>query len=351
MPKDRKPAPKGNSDGNPQSYADRRSSNALESFPILKYGNNNNYHTFKDQLTIYAQREFGMLARLFETNQYFQPPLPPIPIIPNGAPQLEEQLLMMEYTEKRKLRTKAIFQMEEQRPKLFAVIWGNLSNESKDKIKEDPDWAAIEQAQDPLRLWVRLTATHIMGEARIGPINIEMTRQAYNRLQQGPAESIVAFKKRFDESLLAIGSTGAALPPQQEQASHFLICLDPHRYGQLRVTMENNVGRGLENFPDTVTAMFAAASRFKVLTNAGNVINAAAFVAREKQKKPAVESNKSSKTDQSQLPRKRLAVLPLHLVSTAVVIIGIAIVQISRLLESLLNPLLLLKLWPLLMFI
>jgi hypothetical protein len=62
-----------------------------------------------------------------------------------------------------------------------------------------------------------------MGESRIGSITIELTRQA--------SESIVEFKKRFNEVLLAIDATGARAPPATEQATKIRLTLDPARYG------------------------------------------------------------------------------------------------------------------------
>ncbi len=53
-------------------------------------------------------------------------------------------------------RTKIREQREEKKVSLFGTIWGQLSLESKDKVKEALNYEEIETSQDPLLLWPRI---------------------------------------------------------------------------------------------------------------------------------------------------------------------------------------------------
>jgi hypothetical protein len=66
---------------------------------------------------------------------------------------------------------------------MYADILGNLSQESKEKVKEDPDWADIKDKRDPLLLWRRITQTHINGESLMANLNIYQAQQIYGRLR------------------------------------------------------------------------------------------------------------------------------------------------------------------------
>ena len=43
--------------------------------------------------------------------------------------------------------------MEQNRPALYTVIWGQLSPMSEEAIKQDPDWDLFEKLKDPLALY------------------------------------------------------------------------------------------------------------------------------------------------------------------------------------------------------
>jgi hypothetical protein len=95
--------------------------------------------------------------------------------------------------------------MEEERPKLFNMIYERLSVESRDKVHQDPSWEKIYNDQDPLKLWIRIEDVHLAGgDTTIGPIAGYKAVEAFRSLRQGASESIVAFKRRFDEGALTV---------------------------------------------------------------------------------------------------------------------------------------------------
>jgi hypothetical protein len=122
-----------------------------EQLPILTFGPNNNFAKFKEALASKALREYGDLGRLIESGHYYTPNPPDPddydlvvdPYQPNRAMFLEQQKLFMKHQE----------DMVNQRPKLYAMIWQYLSQESKDEVKRSAEYEQIKETRDVEKLW------------------------------------------------------------------------------------------------------------------------------------------------------------------------------------------------------
>jgi hypothetical protein len=98
-------------------------------------------------VSVYAVSTYGNLGRLIKTRAYYDPQIvEPLPE-PVDRTSVEYEL----YKEECKARAREMKDMAADRPRLYAAIWGQLSLESKDKVREAPDWADIEAELDPLR--------------------------------------------------------------------------------------------------------------------------------------------------------------------------------------------------------
>ena len=107
----------------------------------------------------HCTREYGLLASCLQTLEYPE-------IVEVAEPTQEEmdadenEFLKFRYQEKVRERNKKLFSFEEKKPLMFGTIMAQLSKESKDRIRRDEHWNAIESTQDPLRLWIVVGATH-----------------------------------------------------------------------------------------------------------------------------------------------------------------------------------------------
>jgi hypothetical protein len=134
---------------------------AIAEIGILNYGENNNLQEFKRRLSIYALRQFKDLGHMIELEKYYEPPEIPDPDDdafdqvndPHGAYKAI-------YVEKLKMREKKIEEMAGNRTALYAVIWGQLSSESEEAVKQANNWDVIEATKDPLLLYKRILETH-----------------------------------------------------------------------------------------------------------------------------------------------------------------------------------------------
>jgi hypothetical protein len=173
-----------------------------EQLPILTFGPNNNFAKFKEALATKALREYGDLGRLIESGHYYVPDLPDPddydlvtdPYQLNRAMFLEQQKLFMKHQE----------DMVNQRPKLYAMIWQYLSQESKDEVKRSADYEQMKESRDVEKLWQTIQETHkVFTISRIAVVIKKTARKEYQLMHQSPYESIITYKERFDIALQA----------------------------------------------------------------------------------------------------------------------------------------------------
>lgn len=230
---------------------------------------NNNFAHFRRELEIRAIREFGKLGNLIKTSEYYEPPAveyDPDELDPTvdhfGFYQKQVNAMITE-------RVKTINAMNENRPRLAALIWGNLSIESKQKIEEHDDWENIQNMDDPLLLWKAIIDTHqnsILGDKLL---DLEHANAQYINIAQQPFESLADYKRRFDDCLDRLEALGVVKEPP-EMAIHFITKLDNYRYGEFKTRLHDNVGMNAANYPTSLTDAFAVVSRCTLANNNRN---------------------------------------------------------------------------------
>jgi hypothetical protein len=96
----------------------------------------NNLRIWKDQISMYAMREFGQLGLLFETNEYYVPPEVELPEMEDGSDPFSEAndphgLELEDYKNQLKERRTAISKLEANKIPLYAFMMTKLSAQSK----------------------------------------------------------------------------------------------------------------------------------------------------------------------------------------------------------------------------
>jgi len=242
---------------------------AIPELPTLKYGPDANYGEFKKALSTFARREYGNLGKLIETLKYYVPEH--IEFEEEDIAEAEDPhgfrkaVIMEEFKE----RTREMAKMKTQRPALFAVIWGQLSTESEERVRQTDNYVAeVESGDDPLALWLAIRETHIANTIGTGPLDRKTARKQYAGLKQGVNESVTMFKERTDEALAALAAVGADDVTPTDQAADFLDRLDPIRYADLMADLENNAVLNVGTYPKTLTEAYNVAARYKLSNKA-----------------------------------------------------------------------------------
>ena len=88
------------------------------------------------------------------------------------------------------------------RPKLYALIYQYLSEESHEEIKRSDKFETIDKATDPLGLWLLVEETHEVNTiSKVEAVTKMAAWSTYQTMRQGAFESIITYKERFNAAL------------------------------------------------------------------------------------------------------------------------------------------------------
>jgi len=169
-----------------------------------------------------------------------------------------------------KARRHTIEKMKSNRAQLFATIWGQLSAESEEKVRQVNNWDEIDQQKDPLLLLKAIKDIHLAAESGFNTKDRQKTRLLYSNLQQNNQETLLSFKEQFDHAIDAMEAVGQNVPSNEDQAIDFLTKLDNSRYAALKVQLENNQIMGLGKYPATLADAYKLASTYKFVVARDN---------------------------------------------------------------------------------
>jgi hypothetical protein len=121
------------------------------------------------------------------------------------------------------------------RPKLYAMIWQYLSQESKEEVKRSADYEVIKNTRDAQQLWQVIEETHkVFTISRIAAVIKKTARKEYQLMHQGPYKSIITYKERFDIALKAYEDQENADLLEPDVAMDFFNGLDNGRYAEFK---------------------------------------------------------------------------------------------------------------------
>ena len=171
-----------------------------EEIPILKYGPANNFTKFKEAISKTALKDYGQLGKLIKLGKYYEPEEPDSTEYDMVNDPMG--INMANYREDMKEYRKELMRMRNERPKLYALILQYLSDESLEEIKRSDKFEAIDEETDPLGLWLLVEETHKVNTiSKVEAMTRLAARSTYQTMRQGPFESIITYKERFNAAL------------------------------------------------------------------------------------------------------------------------------------------------------
>ena len=102
----------------------RKDLDSNKNVPMLTFGTNTNYATFKERLTISCVEKYGDLARFLNNGKYYEPDeLNPDNFVTtvDAMKEIKRQEMLTEVKERRS----AINKMKRERPNMYAYIFRN----------------------------------------------------------------------------------------------------------------------------------------------------------------------------------------------------------------------------------
>ncbi len=264
----------------------KTSSTIKDEIPILRYGPDNNFHKFKEKLSRVALERYGNMATFIETDKEYDVPAVDTSLYPNRATDDVEKAL---YLEECKLRVKELAKIREEKPKLYAMIISRLSHESSDELKRHPKYAVFNSTKDPVQLWLAVKELHLVATtSKVEGAIKAAARYNYTNCKQGPYESIISYKERFDYALEAYNKNGNPPMSDEDIAMDFLNNLDAARYDDLKVEVINDLAKKVMQPLKDLTEVYILASRrvVKKTTNIGTGVSFATADSVRKKKPP-----------------------------------------------------------------
>jgi Zinc knuckle len=182
---------------------------------------------------------------------------------------------------------KDVDRLETDKLKVFGLMMGQMSENSKNRVKEtDSGSIAIEQ-QDPRLLLTAILATHLTDNRLGAEHNLYKIEQAFHRYIMEPGDSLAFYYQRFRALLSGVQEAyhrAQQDPPDTsyrdvQLALRFTIGLNSS-YSTYKQYYED----GLKDWPENLVDAFSEASKFRPRTagsgNPGDVGRANAFAMR-----------------------------------------------------------------------
>ena len=151
----------------PESF--RMSQAAIPGIPVLEATNGTsnpeqdwNFINFTERMAQYVEVTFGDISKLFRKLEYPTYELPDYK--PEDFTQENDPLGIKreEMREQVKLRAKRMAALEDNKPKVYALIKGQISRESFSRVQALPGFSQVESHRDPLQLWGLLMGVHLV---------------------------------------------------------------------------------------------------------------------------------------------------------------------------------------------
>jgi hypothetical protein len=142
------------------------------------------------------------------------------------------------------------------------MIWQHLSKESKEEAKRSQEYEMIKN-RDAQGLWQIIEETHkVFTISHIAAVMKKSAHKEYQLMHQGPYESIITYKKRFDITLRAYEDQENAELLQPDIVMDFFDGLDNGCYAELKKSILNGMTAGSVMQPATLNKMYLLANQW-----------------------------------------------------------------------------------------
>ena len=230
-------------------------------------------------LYLYVGTSYGRAQDFIKTDAYYEPPVIVAPTADEVSKQNDPfQIKMRAYQKAETRRDEEIATLAATYPKIFNIMMGQMSRESEERVKQDPDWAQADQDKSPLLLLAIIRKTHLQPLSGNAIVDQDAAERRYYNLQMGNA-TIAQFKKTFDDHVDALVAAGLQRPGEEQLAARFIAALDPARYAEWQVELVNKTKAGIDIRPKTLANAYSQAFNLVKVGQASQPIaQAAVFV-------------------------------------------------------------------------
>jgi hypothetical protein len=203
------------------------------------------------------------------------------------------------------------------RAKLYAMIWQYLSQESKEEVKRSTDYELIKNKRDAQGMWQTVEDTHkVFTISQIAAVIKKSAGKEYQLMHQGPYESIITYKERFDIALKAYQEQENTEMLQPDITMDVFDGLDNGRYADFKKSILNGMMAGSVTQPATLNEMYLLANQWLKTTGVSQSGLASTFVMklnmpnqgeRAGKKEKDMTKEKQGNADATQKPKRDMS--------------------------------------------
>jgi hypothetical protein len=198
-------------------------------------------------------------------------------------------IALKEYLIKVEEYTRLNIQFDADKSKVYGLLMQDryMSEDSREVLGlDEEEWEEIESSQCPVRLLNRIFSTHPGGMTTIQTAEDarQNVRAQYNLLKQSAHETLVNFKKRYENAIKALQLYDVPAPTQPDQVYDFISKLDSVRFGEFQQRMRNKLAEGDSGYPINLADSVSRAKVFRPKSGTAPQTRAVFAVASEKPK-------------------------------------------------------------------
>jgi predicted oxidoreductase (fatty acid repression mutant protein) len=140
--------------------------------------------------------------------------------------------------------------MNNNRAKLYALIWQYLSQESMAEVKRHADYKVIKTNRDMQKMWEIVEEIHKV--FTIATVVKKTARKEYQLMHQGAYKSIITYKEQFDTVLKVYQDQENAELDEVDVTMDFFDGLDNGCYAKFKKSILNGMTAGSVTQPAIV---------------------------------------------------------------------------------------------------
>jgi hypothetical protein len=219
------------------------------------------------QLTSYVEKLYPYNGRIFREGSRYQFDKviePEAPLSRQNDPHWIKQRMLQKKVD---LLVEKIREEEDNRIKVSAIIWNQLTPEFQRKVEKALDFDDVRGKRDDHRL-MKIVRELCLGTAESHQ-NLVVKKMKATRphqlLRQKDTESVLDFKERVMAALIKMSALDIELPTDAEQAINFVDALDSKRYGDCQIEISNAQLTGVNIYPRPLIDAATQAANRRVL--------------------------------------------------------------------------------------
>ena len=225
----------------------------IEELPLLKpprkgrvamIGEHEDLTSWREKIQIYVSREYGDIADIFKYSDYPEHLEPELDLEEYNAGGARKYIEETRYSNEMKSYMSKMKKLNEDKPKVHAVILGQLSSATVNNIKLVPGGLDAIEVGEPLELLKLVVSTHIVGSSVTDKEQLIFeARDNLNKIRQFFNEPTADYLTRFRNALHVLEALGELPMADAQQALAFHNGLDNVRYSDHKLAYINRLDK------------------------------------------------------------------------------------------------------------